>query len=309
VGTPANGLNYEHDILGSFSASAALCYLLLAREPNPLFSRRWALVGFWLSLGAMMVSLSRSAWIAFGVGFIIMIVFLRRRVRRPSRMAAVGIGVVAVGVLAAGAFGLVASGGAGSLGNTAVATQGSQLFAFNSRSGQARTSEWRIALSQVHNSPIIGQGTNSYGQRNAAPKKNNENSLGVETGSKTNTAYLGNLFIRSLYDSGAVGLGLILLFLAGVLWPRRSLRVSRGDLAPVAWAFIGGYVVLGVAFTATDASFQVWPWLLLGLISAATTLALRQYRTSRQPSRPVAVEANGRGPGPGPLPARSNRPG
>ncbi len=73
--------------------------------------------------------------------------------------------------------------------------------------------------------------------------------------------------------------------LLGPLAVRTMLLTNRR--ARLRWRFpedclIAGYVVLAVAFAATDASFEPWPWLFLGCTRAATSLALGQYANIRR---------------------------
>jgi len=63
--------------------------------------------------------------------------------------------------------------------------------------------------------------------------------------------------------------------------------VLRPGLAP-RWLALSilALLVLAVAFNFTDASFQVWPWLVLGVARVATVQATRQYweiRAKRPP--------------------------
>jgi len=284
VGTPVNGLAYEHDILGSFSASVALVFLILSRERNPIFTRRMCLFGFVLSVIPMLGSLSRGAWISFTFAFLLMFVFRRRFHQRPMRMGTVAFMVFGLAALGVAGFVVTSSSSSDIAGNSIVQQVGTLVHPQTSSTAVDRFSEWRIALDQFKLSPIFGLGTNSYGQRNLPPHVSQNAAATSPTGTKQ--AYLGNLYIRTLYDSGLTGLLLLLVFIIGVVWPGRDLRRSGGDLAPVAWAFVGGYLVLAVAFNFTDASFQVWPWLVLGVARVATVQATRQYweiRAKRPP--------------------------
>ncbi|MBA3300166.1 MAG: O-antigen ligase family protein, partial [Thermoleophilaceae bacterium] len=284
IGAPAAGLAAEYNILGSMSASAALAFVVLMREDNPLFPRRYSLLGFWLCTGALVASLTRGAWIAFAVGLLASLL-IRRRATRRNRLAQIGLTSLALGVGLLGLFQIAVAPSDVSSPDNAVVVRAQRLLLFTEGSGQNRVSEWQTALGEIPRSPILGLGTNSYGQRHAAPKKRPSEAKG---------AYIGNLYIRTLYDSGVVGLVLLLTFLAAVLWPKRIFRVSRGDLAPVAWALMFMYFTMGVAFVATDASFQLWPWIVLGMTRAARSLTLRQELVGR-----VVPGTNGDGEGNG----------
>lgn len=274
------GLTKEHNILGSMSASAAIGFLILSREANPLFSRRFCNIGFWVCLAAMVASLTRSAWIGFGLVLLVTLVWRRRRQSHGGRVAQSSLAFLAVVVVATGIFALQAS---DSPVGTAVVERGTELLNFESGSGEARLEEWTLAGRDIRGSLLIGLGTNSYGQRHIAPRKS------VDVPLEERGAYLGNLYLRTLYDSGVLGLLLLLIALGTILWPGRLLRTSSGDLAPVAWAFVFMYVTLALAYVGTDASFQVWPWIVLALARAAVSFALTQHRTLLRP----AGEGNG----------------
>jgi hypothetical protein len=116
----------------------------------------------------------------------------------------------------------------------------------------------------------FGLGTNSYGQRHFE-----------RTISGPKPAFVGNWFVRILYDSGIVGLLLFLAFAVPIVWPDARLRNAKGDLAPIARALTFGCTVLAVSYLATDALLLVWPWVLLGLTRAARVLSAEQEWGSR----------------------------
>ena len=86
---------------------------------------------------------------------------------------------------------------------------------------------------------------------------------------------------------------LLLLFLGLVLWPRREIQNSPGDLAPIARALTFGGLTLAVAYGVTDSTLLVWPWIMFGLIRAATWLAVRQARDLRGSARSGLDRRNG----------------
>jgi hypothetical protein len=263
----AGGLAKEHDILGSMAGCTAIAFLVLSREPNPVFSRLFSLFGFWISLAAMLASLARGAWVGFAICFLLLVPF--RHLRYAGRRI-LGRGAVTVLILAVAGAGFLylSFTQQHSTETNALVLRGSQIVDLQSGSGATRSAEWRIALDDVKGSPLLGLGTNSYGQRH----------LGLRV---DEPGYLGNLYIRTLYDSGVVGLALLLFFLYGLVRPLVKLRWSTGDLTPVAIAIGFAYVLLLVAYAATDASLQVWPWLFAGLLRAAVGMALRQQRARR----------------------------
>ncbi|HEY1331311.1 MAG TPA: O-antigen ligase family protein [Actinomycetota bacterium] len=280
----AVGLSQEHDILGSASGAAAVMFFLLRRESNPILSRRWATAGFVVCFIAMVTSLTRAAWIGFAIAMLAAVIFHRPRIRAGDRTLEAAMTMLAVALVGAGLFWLVrdlntSSATTGYLG--AIQGRSSDLLNISSGSGANRVLVAQTALQDWTRSPIIGLGTNSYGQRHT-----------ILIGRAGAPGYIGDLYLRTLYDSGIVGLALLLLFYGDLLWPRRFLKVSPGDLAPVARAFLFGMIVMAIGFAATDASFQIWAWIVLGMVRASWRMAEDQYLELTKPVR-APRRANG----------------
>jgi O-antigen ligase len=280
------GLVVENNIYGSFTGAAGLAFFVLMRERNPVFSRRRASLAFWICMVGLVLSSTRGAWVGFIVAFVALLIFRRPHGRRRSPVAGVGIMAVLVAVLAAGALWYTAQPPTTPVDTTVtssgeISADAGTLLDFSSGTGASRLSEWKTALNDFRRSPLIGLGTNSYGQRHLAVNATEENPL---------PGYLGNLYVRTLYDTGIIGFLFLAFFLLPVVRPRRALQTSRGDLAPIARAFLFGYLVLAVAFAATDASFQPWPWVFLGLARAAVALATRQHESMRRAALAESTE-------------------
>jgi O-antigen ligase len=280
-GTPAAGFAHEYNIQGSMSGSVAIAFLILLWQDNPLFSGRFAAIGFWVSFAALVASLTRGAWIAFGVALLVLLVLRRRAAPRRNRVGLIAWACLVLGLGVLIVLVVVASSSV----ENAIVTRGSNLVNTSTGSGQARLSENRIALTEYLRSPIIGLGTNSYGQRHEAPKKRPENAKG---------AFLGNLYTRTLHDGGVIALLALLAFMVAILWPSRTLRISRGDLAPVAWAFTFMYLMMAGAYVVTDASLQLWPWIVIGMARAARSQAARQFVVGQRAGEPADLDVGAR---------------
>jgi O-Antigen ligase len=297
------GLVVENNIYGSFTGAAALAFFVLMRERNPVFTRRFASMAFWICMVGLVLSSTRGAWIGFILAFAALLFFRRPHGRRKSPIAGVGVAAVLIALVAAGALWFTAqppttSVDASTTSSVEIGTDASTIVDFTNGTGASRLSEWKTAIGDLRRSPLIGLGTNSYGQRHLAVNATEKDPV---------PGYLGNLYVRTLYDTGIIGFLFLAFFLLPVARPRRVLQTSRGDLAPIARAFLFGYLVLAVAFAATDASFQPWPWVFLGLARAAVALATRQHEGMRRAALAAAPEvvpvpAGAIAP-PGPFPA------
>lgn len=305
-----SGLAWEHDIFGSVSGAAAISFLVLLRDGgHPLFGRRAVLVlGYWTCLVGMLISLSRGAWVGFAITRILISVVTEKRGR--ARLVRAGASLLLAGAAAGCVLWFTTSGQPplerGSIGevgaavSSSVRTQAAQVLDFGSGTGAGRTREWRVAVDEVwHTSPLIGMGTKSFGQRHFHPS--------AATFPYLAPSYIESLYVRTFYDSGVIGLLLLLAFLGLVLFPTREVRRARGELGAVARSLILGWVVFAIAFTATDAMFQMWPWIVLGVARAAT-LAVRRpvVPAVRSRPRPARHGPNGAHPvGPSPRTARA----
>ena len=269
-GFPAiTGFAYEHDMFGSSCAALAIVFLALWREANPLLSRSASAVSFWLCAAATLLSLARGAWLGLAAGLLVSWIAVGRRARPMTGLvltSAVVIALIGAGALAFSSRS-VAEVGSGTA--SAVSSQARQALNLGSSTGARRLVEWRTSLSEVRSSPWFGLGTDSYGQRHFD-----------ETLFGPRPAFVGNWFVRILYDSGIVGLFLFLAFAVPIVWPDARLRLAAGDLAPIARALTFGCTVLAVSYLATDALLLVWPWVLLGLTRAARVMSAEQERSN-----------------------------
>ncbi len=273
VSSLPKGLSVENNVFGSTAASAAIAFFVLMRERNQVITRKFAVVGFWLCSLAALVSSTRGAWVGYLFALAALLFLSRGRTPRATSGVAP---ILLAGVITLGAVaGFWLSTRPPPLSSGSVSKQGgvsqdaTQLFNFGSGTGAHRLTEWGLALGDLQRSPLLGLGTNSYGQLHLAL-----------TGSPKNPipGYLGSIYIRTLHDSGLIGFTMFMIFLGWIAWPRRWLMRATGDVATVARAFTFGYLVLAVAYAATDASFQPWPWIILGVARIATAMAFRHRR-------------------------------
>lgn len=263
-GFPAiQGFAHEHNVFGSTCAAGALAFIVLWRERIPLFSARISSACAWILLAGLLLSLSRGAWVGFGAG---LAAYSLAKPRTGRSLLAFGVSSCVVALmLAATATAVGPSARIAYTGGQTAVTIGSQASAalsFSTSTGARRLVEWKGALHEVQSSPLVGLGTNSWGDRHLE-----------QTRFGSIPAFLGNWLIRTLYDSGVIGLGLLLWFLSWIAWPGSQVRRARGESAGVARAFVFASVALLVAYLATDALLLIWPWLLFGLARSARRLA------------------------------------
>jgi hypothetical protein len=280
TGAPAvKGLAAEHDIFGSMCTAGALAFLVWWQEDTSLLSRRTIAFGFWVCLAGLAVSLTRGAWLGFVAGAVVALtaaVWRRRRMSaRPASarhrvVLAWGL-VLAVGgggALVLGVQALSRAIGCGSSTATVAPSQGGSIASLQGETVRLRLFEWRTALEDLRASPVIGLGTDSYGQRHEQRV----------IGGPGIPLFLSNLLLRPLYDAGAIGLLLFLGFLVPLLWPSRRWLAAEGRSATFGRVLVVAWIGLAVAYLVTDATILIWPWLPLGLIRAARLQALQGKR-------------------------------
>jgi hypothetical protein len=119
-----------------------------------------------------------------------------------------------------------------------------------------RVRNLRQALQEFPESPIIGLGTDSYGQRHTEP-------------SCRCPAHISNLTVATLYEAGLLGF----FGLAGLL-----VVTGIAVIRLRAWSFGAAIVALLIGFQFTDAFRFAGNWILLGTVlgAAAASLATRR---------------------------------
>ncbi len=299
-GSGVYGLSFEHDIFASTCAVGAIAFYVFWRERNPIMSPRLSGLAFWICGVASLLGLARGAWLGLGVVFLAIMVLPRGGARRIRGVERVGVTVILLSVLALGASYVI---GSSSSAFEAVQAKAEDLFNLETGTGRARLRETEIALEDWETSKVLGLGAGTYNQRH--PQKEATN-------------YIGNIYLRALYESGIVGLFLLVAFLVLLFWPNRLLLYASGDLASVSRALTFGGAVVLVAYAATDATLFIWPWIMFGLIRASRALVDREYRAGQRASAlvhpalaPVApsVEGNGHRVVPDRLPTLETSPG
>jgi hypothetical protein len=278
------GLSLEHDIFASTCGAGAIAFYVLWRERNPLFSRGISAFAVWACGVASLLGLARGAWLGEALAFLALMVLPRTGRRRIQGVERVGFTLLLVAVLGLGASYIVGTSGTVGTQLQGIEDKLSNLLNLNTGTGLARLGETQIALDDWKESPVFGLGAGSYDQRHPQ---------------KLRTNYIGNIYLRALYETGLVGALLLISFFLLLFWPNKTLLFGVSELAPVARALTFGGAVLTVAYAATDSTLQVWPWIFFALIRAARLLSERSERAlKRVPARPgavpaVAVEGNG----------------
>lgn len=185
----AAGIAFEPNILAGTAAMWSVIILTSRQRLRP-FDYAFLL----LSLLAIPLSDTRAAAIAVaaGIGTYVLL-----RPRRVSRIALTGLVAVA-------AFAAIQT-----TAPTQSASLSQKLLNYGDQTASERLSSWHVALGDMNGASwLFGLGTNSYGQRHLEPTL-----LPARV-----PAYLGNLPLQALYDSGLLGLGLLAASASVLIW-------------------------------------------------------------------------------------------
>lgn len=188
-GTRATGIAFEPNILAGTAAMWGAIILTSARK-----LRSFDYAFLLLCLLAIPLSATRAAAIAVAAGIALYVLL---RPRRLSRLAVVGL-------VAAAAFGTVQAAAP-----TQSASLSQKLLNYGDQTASARLSSGNLAVEDMSGASwLFGLGTNSFGQRHLEPTL-----LPAQV-----PAYLGNLPLQALYDSGLLGLGLLAAAASILIW-------------------------------------------------------------------------------------------
>lgn len=208
----AYGLSFEANILAGALLLSALALFSAPRQ----YLRRWHTFAGILAVAALPVTQTRAAILGMAAGLIVLLFrsrdrLIRRRVWRT--MAVVGLSVGGLSI-------------AGWQGSQAVLGKFADSLDFFSGNGGYRLTVARLALSDMHNAQswVFGLGTNSFSQRHLDFSRPG---AGVD-------AYLGSLPLQIIYDSGVVGVCIILLLAVQLLYRSRF----SGSSVSVMLAFV-----------------------------------------------------------------------
>lgn len=251
---PTGTLNAAN-IFGSYTMSVCLVFLVLLLVPprQAPFPRRWVLAGFWTTLVAMVLSLTRGAWLGFAATATLFLI-MRRGFDRYwlKRALLVGTIVSAALVTVVAAVYLLPS-------DIALINRVSSLGRLGTeRTVVGRVSKYELAISTWRESPLLGWGTGGMAR-----------AFGREAKVLT---WVGNLELHLLVDTGMVGLLLFALFVGTlVLGAVSALRRARGTpLRALLLSLSVGFVGLLLAYQSTEGTWLGLFWAHAGLLAAAT---------------------------------------
>ena len=260
-GISIQGTMFERNFFGILAATVTLVawYLLLAENGRgrPAVVRRTTLLMILaVAAGALMIALTRSAWIAAAltVPVALGMAWWRTGARPDARLVAVAVAApVVFAVLQS-----VLTPGAAAMADSPF----SERFATMTPDGLAddftvrtRLEDARMALEDFAASPILGHGTGSFFMKH-----------GIRAGTR---AWISNMTLHILVDTGVVGLLIQLALVLAVVVGGWTASVTTRDprVAAGLQALLLGLLIIGVTYQITDGSWLAVYWIHLGLIA------------------------------------------
>lgn len=255
VGVAVAGGFEEANPMGAFLALIAL-FLLAHISVKSEWQQRGALIyfGFTIVMMALLLTYTRSAWISFALGSIIMIIALRpERNIFNTRSLALLVGLVIIFVAVGVPLGnyITASTGGAKGGLT---DRLSNIVNYAEGSGEGRAEIQAVAISRWKENPLLGKGTFSMPQTGSG-----RTALG---------GFLYSSVIQSLHDSGLVGaIFIIWIYIGGIVIGIKGFKKSttRFWKATLAGGTIGWIAII----ITSQASSFVWlsfSWIYLGML-------------------------------------------
>jgi O-antigen ligase len=248
-----HGSQWEPNIFGSYCACFAVMFLFYYLAGGR--QGGWYLAGFLVTTVGVLLSLARQGWACLIiVGVMVLLYNQRRKKIQWKRLVPVGVGILAtllIGVtLMRDLPERLATLAIGKAADDPTVLHRLKFLAF--------------AVEDIREHPIIGLGSSSF-----QLLYEDEDNIGV------GPAWLDNLVIRVIHDTGIVGMIAFGWFLTEL--GRRAWRVLKSpalhDPSSMAvGALSAGGLVLLIAYQLTDASTLGFTWIHFGMLAAAVQI-------------------------------------
>jgi O-antigen ligase len=244
------GAMYEANILGAFCGACLIMTLVVYFQER----KRIFLVAAGLAFAGWVIALSRAA-----IGGVVIAAMLLAFVERKTHL------IDRRGVKAVAATLLVVSLALA----PAVVPMYVERFSTVSDLAEDDNTAWRlttfaVAVDDIARHPILGNGTSSFQLLITGEE------MGFGQDTEETGAWISNIELRVVHDTGAVGFAAFLAFLIA-LWIccRKVLRKNR---SPELLALLFSGVVYCFTFQATEATLLAFSWVHLGLIACAVAM-------------------------------------
>jgi O-antigen ligase len=246
------GSIFEPNLFGAYTG----CCALLGLAVYLIGSRRLRyLVCFLIASLASVLSLSRAALIALVIASAWVLWQARHATNKNrTRPATLALALAVILVIAVTAVGGV------------LKERFSDLFnqGFAEETAVTRLIVIVEALQEVPQHPLLGSGTASF-------------QLSFDFGKyvpewANNPAWVGNVIVRILHDTGFVGLATVVGLLGSVWWKIRGELQGRSYEISMLLGLSAGALLYSISFQATDGTILAFSWVHLGFLASAAIL-------------------------------------
>jgi O-antigen ligase len=247
----------EPNIFGSFSLIyfiLSLVIILSLPKEKRKYNKLVVYLIFSSGLG-LFLSFTRGVWLAAIVGVIITL-GTNKEISNYIRKKGTSIFLLAIFVFFILIIGNIL------ISNSIIRYKISHLFDYSGGTGAGRIDIWENAFKSFLESPWFGRGTYSYAAI-YSPEL-------VGSGGQESVAWIGNLFLTLLHDTGIIGMVIFLgmtfvLLKEGIKSAKWFMDVSPMNAA-ISYGFCISLVCLIIAFIFTTGFSYVYAWSVLGFI-------------------------------------------
>jgi O-antigen ligase len=247
------GTQYEPNLMGSFAA--CLCIIFLVFYFMSQHKPRWLVGGLAISVAALLVSLSRAAFLAFAVTSIVLL-FVGARTGFVNARKLIPLGLVLVLFVAP-----IAATGGRNLASRFLTM--SQEGLENDSEAMGRIVAITAALENIAQHPLVGNGTSSF-QLLADSK---------EIPILGERPWVGNSPIRILHDTGVIGLILMGALVVAIAKNVRKVIARQSQARDIVCALAAGCLIYAITFMATEGTMLSFFWIHIGLLATACVQA------------------------------------
>jgi O-antigen ligase/polysaccharide polymerase Wzy-like membrane protein len=248
-----HGSQWEPNIFGSYCACFAVMFLFYYLAGGR--KGGWYLSGLLVTSVGVLLSLARQGWACLIIVGAMVLLYNQRRTRiQWKRLVPVAVGVLATLLIGVSLMRDLPQ----RLTTLAIGQVSDDPTVLH------RLKYLALAMEDIREHPMVGLGSSSF-----QLLYQDEDDLGAAP------AWLGNLFLRVIHDTGIVGMivfGWFLIELGRGAW--RVLGSSvRSQVSTAVGALSAGGLVMLIAYQLTDASNLAFTWIHFGILAAAVRIA------------------------------------
>jgi len=264
----AQGTLGDSNLFAAHLTAGVLLTLLYRRLSSPV--RTWTIFAILAQLGGIYFSASRGGLLSFGIGLVVLWLFVATR-RQKLASTAVGLGVVILILWMINQNGRFTT-------NVIAERLKTSTLSLDDPEAQQRVGLWRAALQGFSNSPLLGVGSGNFAYLRAA---------GSQPGGKAHNTYL-----EILCENGLLGFLVYMTFVVAVL--SGLYRGGRSHLDSERRAanriLFTAFVLVGLNGVTISIENYRGLWILLALLVAYQRLYLTRTLGSLAKASVVAVE-------------------